>query len=277
MISKSDSKAGPPTPAASPSPTVPTPAETPKTTDISTPTPTPPDTPKTPDQPPPTKTTDNPPDIPTTTDTPHVTIFIKASETVLDGSQSGEPIQGQIVKLVIKEKPALPTTAENRTAMDKGFDKPAPQCTTGADGQCKVDVPAEDRALYALKDTPRTGGKPTNNYRLAVNVMNHTGGVAETTGKPTPAINDAGVTAQFFKVGNRTFVRLGINTPSGVTDNFAEKYGRLLGVPIEVDICLIKEPGPPLGSEPVSYGALNQELPASMIRLRPASTRVSTR
>jgi Bacterial protein of unknown function (DUF922) len=265
----------PPQPAATP---VPQATETPKTTDNPPPT----DTPKTPDQPPLTKTTDNPPpDIPTTTDTPRVTIFIKASETVLDGSQTGEPIQGQVIKLVLKEKPALPTTTESRTAMDKGFDKPAPQCTTATDGQCKVDIPAEDRPLYALKDPPRTGGKPLNNYRLAINVMKHSGGVAETTGKPVPYLNSAtsngDVTAELFRIGNRTFVRLGFNTPSGATDNPVDRYSGLLGVPVEVDICLIKEPGPPLGSEPVSYGAINQELPASVIRLRPASARVLKR
>jgi hypothetical protein len=279
-----DPPAKTPKPEETPTPAnpTPTPTETPKRAETPTPTPTPTETPKTPDQPPPTKTTDNPPpDIPTTTDTPPVTIFIKASETVLEGSETGEPIQGQIIKLVMKEKPALPTTTENRTAMDKGFDKPAPQCTTAGDGQCRVDIPAEDRSLYALKDPPRTGGKPLNNYRLAINVMNHTGGVAETTGKQVPAVNETtskgDVTAELFRIGNRTFVRLGFNTPSGVTNNFVEKYSGLLGVPIEVDICLIKEPGPPLGSEPVSYGAINQELPASVIRLRPASARVSKR
>jgi hypothetical protein len=185
-ISKDGMKV-PPTAVASPSPTASTPTETPKTAE--TPTPTPAETLKTPEQPPPTKTTDNPPDIPTTTETPRVTIFIKASEAVLESGQSGEPIQGQIVKLVIKEKPALPTAPESRTAMDKGFDKPAPQCTTGTDGQCKVEVPQEDRALYALNEAPR-GGKPANNYRLAINVMNHTGGVAETTGKQTLAVGE---------------------------------------------------------------------------------------
>jgi hypothetical protein len=231
--------------------------------------------PATNDNPPPATTTDAPP---TTTDTPQVTIFIKASEAVLDGSQTGEPIQGQIVKLVIKEKPALPTTPESRTAMDKGFDKPAPQCTTGSDGQCKVAVPAEDRALYALNDAPRNTGKPANNYRLSVNVMKHSGGVAETTGKQTPNdITGSGVTAEVFKIGNRTFMRLVFNRPTDVTDDLIEKYRALLGIPVEVDICLIKEPGPPLGSEPVSYGAINQELPASVIRLRPASARVLKR
>jgi hypothetical protein len=40
-------------------------------------------------------------------------------------------------------------------------------------------------------------------------------------------------------------------------------------VPVEIDICLVKEPGPPLGSEPVSYAAINQELPNATIALKP--------
>jgi hypothetical protein len=47
-------------------------------------------------------------------------------------------------------------------------------------------------------------------------------------------------------------------------------------VSVEVDICLIKEPGPPLGAEPVSYAAINQELPHAAIRLQ-ASKRASSR
>jgi hypothetical protein len=222
------------------------------------------------EDPPPAATTDTPA---TTTDTQQVTIFIKASEAVLDGGQTGEPIQGQIVKLVMREKPGLPSITQAKN--DTGFEKPAPQCTTGAGGECKVTVPAEDRALYALNDAPRAGGKPASYYRLAVNVMKHTGGVAETTGKQVSSeISAKGVTAEIFKVGGRTFMRLGFNTPTDLTDDQIEKYRALLGVPVEVDICLVKEPGPPLGAEPVSYSAINQELPHAAIRFQPTSRRM---
>jgi hypothetical protein len=254
----------------------PPPKETPKKPE--TPTATPADPPKTPDPPPPTQTTDNPPDTPKTPDDPPVTIFIKATEAVLDGGQTGEPIQGQVVKLVMKEKPGLPTNAENK--IDTGFDKPAPQCTTGADGQCKVDVPAQDRALYAMSQTPSIGGKPVNNFRMQVNVAKHSGGVAETTGKQLVSLansmSSSNVSAELVKIGNRTFLRLGFNTPGGATDNLLEKFSKLLGVSVEVDICLIKEPGPPLGAEPVSYAAINQELPHAAIRLQ-ASKRAPSR
>jgi hypothetical protein len=80
-------------------------------------------------------------------------------------------------------------------------------------------------------------------------------------------------TAEFVKIGDHTFLRIGFNAPIGATDDLLGKYSKLFGVPLEIDICLVKEPAPPLGSEPVSYGAINRELPASMIRLRPSSRR----
>jgi hypothetical protein len=269
-----------PTPKPSDTP-VATTTENPKT--VSTPTPTPTDTPvATTDKPNTPTTTDTPTPQTTTDDTPpvHITIYIKASEAVLDGSQTGEPIQGQIVKLVMREKPAVPTTAENKT--DTGYDRPAPQCTTGASGECKVDVPPEDRPLYAMNQTPRIGGKPVSHFRLAINLMQHTGGIAETTGKKVPDLKDSmssgNFTAELVKIGERTFVRLGFNTPYGATGDLVKKFSELLGVPVEIDICLVKEPGPPLGSEPpASYQAINQELPHAAIKLRPTQTRASIR
>ena len=254
--------------ASTPTPT-PSPTETPVTTASNTPVPKTTDTPQQP--------TDTPtPQLPT--DTPlQVTIFIKANEAVLDSSQTGDPIQGQIVKLVISEKPALPTTTNDRTTADKGFDKPAPQCTTGADGGCKIDVPPEDRPLYALDNTPRIGSKPVTKFRLTMNVMKHAGGVAETTGKQVRDLSDSvtggNTTAEFVKIGNRTFLRLGFNTSKDMTEDLAEKLSKLLGVPVEIDICLVKEPGPPLGSEPASYSAINRELPNTEIRLQPSAKR----
>jgi hypothetical protein len=260
-----------PTPAPSPSDTpkmASTPTDTPVASNSDTPVPQTTDTPQQP--------TDTPtPEVPT--DTPQITIFIKASEEVLTGGQTGDPIGGQVVKLVMRDKPELPTTTGDRTLTDKGFDKPAPQCTTGADGGCKIDVPAEDRPLYALDKTPRLAGKVVTKFRLAVNIMKHTGGVAETTGKQVPDLKDAltaaNATAEVVSIGSRTFLRLGFNTPYGSTEEFAKRFSELLGVPVEVDICLVKEPGPPLGSEPVSYAAINQELPNATIALDPPAKR----
>src|SRR5262249_25390795 len=151
-------------------PTASTPSPTPTETPVAktdTPTPTPSDTPQQPtDTPTPVVPTDEPP--------VHITIYIKASEVVLTGGgENGPPIEGQVVKLVMRDKPDLPTTTGNRTLTDKGFDKPSPQCTTDAGGGCKIDVPAEDRPLYALDKTPRLAGKPATNFRLAVNIMKH--------------------------------------------------------------------------------------------------------
>jgi hypothetical protein len=275
------SRGDPVTPGYDPSgPSGGTPGATVTPTPLNTPRPTTTDNPKTSSTPTPTETpvattTDTPtPQTTTSDDTPvHITIYIKASEAVLEGGQTGEPIQGQVVKLVMRDKPALPTTTNDRTTADTGFDKPAPQCTTDADGQCKVDVPAEDRPLYAMSQTPRIGGKPVNNFRLAINLMQHTGGIAETTGRSVPSLRGSMTTGKLttepVKIGNRTFLRLGFNTPYGATGDLAEQFSKLLGVPVEIDICLVKEPGPPLGSEqPASYEAINQELPHAAINLR---------
>ncbi len=257
-----------PTPQETPRTDQPSPSPSPTKTPVASNSDTPvPQTSDTPQQP-----TDTPtPQVPTDTPPVQVTIFIKASETVLTGGETGEPIQGQVVKLVMRDKPELPTTTGDRSLTDKGFDKPAPQCTTSADGGCKIDVPAEDRPLYALDKTPRAAGKPATKFRLAVNIMKHTGGVAETTGKPVPDLKDAltaaNATAEVVAIGTRSFLRLGFNTPYGSTEELAKKFSELLGVPVEIDICLVKEPGPPLGSEPTSYAAINQELPNATIKL----------
>jgi len=256
----------PPKTASTPTPQ---PSDTPvaTTTDKPTPQPSPSETPV-------ATTTDTPPSQSTTDDNPpvHITIYIKANEAVLEGGQTGDPIEGQVVKLVMRDKPERPTTVTAKTAADKGFAKPTYQCTTGKGGDCKIDVAEEDRPLYALDKTPRVGGKPVNNFRLSMNVMKHNGGVAEVTGKQVPdlknVVSQGNMTAELVKIGNRTYLRLGFNTPKEVTEDLARKLSELLGVPVEIDICLIKEPGPPLGSEPKSYSAINQELPNATIGVK---------
>src|SRR4029079_10317543 len=112
-------------------------AETPKTTE-----PLPPATPETPDL------TEKPPEEPTTP-IPD-TIFVKAKESVLEGLSTGNPIENQVVKLFPAEEPELPGTGVSKEAEDTGFDKDPVECTTGADGNCAMHVPTEDRALYSL-------------------------------------------------------------------------------------------------------------------------------
>jgi len=266
-----------PTPGTPPiTDNTPTPG-TPPTTD-NTPTPgTPPITDKTPTPNTPPTTDNTPPPTTTTTDnnptpTARVTIYIKASQAVLEGGQTGDPIQGQIVMLVLRNKPAVPSTAESKTANDLGYNKPAPKCPTGANGECKFDLPNEDLPLFALNQEPTTAGKPVNNFRVSLNLMKHNGGVVETTGRTLPDLKTSAIAAnvlvESFKIGNRTFVRLAANTPYGKTDDLIEKFSKLFGVPVEVDICIIKEPGPPLGSEPASFGALNHELPQTSVTMR---------
>jgi hypothetical protein len=70
----------------------------------------------------------------------------------------------------------------SKSAQDTGFDRDAAQCTTGANGECKLQVEPQDRAIYGLASRD---GKP-GNYRLDLNLLKHNGAVAETTGKAAP-------------------------------------------------------------------------------------------
>src|SRR5262245_2294530 len=214
-------------------------------------------------------TTDAPPVTPPTADTPPQipdTVFVKASQVVLEGGRTGSELQNQTVKLVFA-KPDLPGTGASKTAQDTGFDRDPAQCTTGANGQCKIVVHPEDRPLYGLASS---GAKPSH-YRLDLNLLKHSGAVAETTGKAKPDLKDAtpagsNIAASEFKVGNRKFTRLGIDQPHGRSDNFAA-LSRALGAAAETDYCRTKKPGPPLGLEPASLAALNHELPEAAAKL----------
>jgi hypothetical protein len=195
------------------------------------------------------------------------TIFVKAKESVLRGEEKGEPIENQVVKLFPTEEPDLPGTG-TKEAQDTGFDKDPVQCTTGADGECKAQVPPEDRAAYGLPDT---GALPAH-YRADYELPKDSGGVAETIGKPaepdvktgTPA--GAEVKYEEFKIGNRTFVRLVYVLPHDVEHDFEEQFKPVLGESYEEDYCRDKQPGPPLGMQPSSFSALNHDLPEASVR-----------
>jgi hypothetical protein len=222
----------------------------------------PPDTPTTTDAPPTAvtpPTADTPPQIPDT-------IFVKTSEAVLEGGQTGSELQNQTVKLVFT-KPDLPGTGASKTAQDTGFDRDPAQCTTGAGGECKIQVHPDDRPLYGLASS---GAKP-GHYRLDLNLLKHSGAVAETTGKTVPDLKNAAlaggnIAASEFKIGNRKFTRVGIDQPYGRSEDRAA-YSRALGSNAETDYCRTKKPGPPLGLEPSSLGALNHELPEAALKL----------
>ena len=172
----------PPTPEAPtvtgvPPEEIPTPSEpapeTPKVTETQPeqPPPTTPETPKVtegqPEQPPTTpetpKVTETPPEAPPAQPpSPSITILYKVKESVMEGQPTGAPIENQIVKLFPTDEPDLPGIG-SKEAEDTNFDADPVQCTTGADGACKMQVPMKDRPLYGL---PSTDAKPGKYYRL---------------------------------------------------------------------------------------------------------------
>ena len=222
----------------------------------------PPPPPKTPEEPPPGTTPEEPPLIPDT-------VFVKAKESVLQGAPSGNAVPGQTVKLLPAEKPDLPGSGQTRTAQDTGFDRPPAQCTTGADGTCKMDVPPQDRSHYGLASR---AGQAKQNYRVDVDMRKTTGAVIETTGRSKPefpagALGIA-IRGDDLKVGNRTFTRVQSASIPG-TDFSPREHFSKPGSAYEEDICRDKQPGPlALSTEPTVAPGL--DLPQMTIRLRRA-------
>jgi hypothetical protein len=257
----------PRTPTTEMPPRTPT-TETPRTPTTETPrTPTT-DTPRTPETPPPTQTTDAPPQTPTSDDIPS-TVFVKANEEVVRGEPTGQPLASQIVKL-LAERPALPSSRETKTAQDTGFDKPPAQCTTGADGRCKFEVPADERPVYGLPVTDTAARRP--NYRVEFNALKSSGGVAEITGRSPPAertpTDGGNIASEIFNIGNRIFQRFGFNTPYESREDVEASYRSVFGDRYQVDTCETKKlPGLPLDIEPSSFNGHNHELSRATIKL----------
>jgi hypothetical protein len=222
--------------------------------------------PRTPDTPP-ARTTDAPPTTPTSDDIPS-TVFVKANEEVLQGTPTGQPLASQTVKL-LAERPALPSSREIKTAQDTGFDKPPAQCTTGADGRCKFEVPADERPVYGLPVADTAARRP--NYRVEFNALKSSGGVAEITGrKPATesAPADGNLASDLFNIGNRIFQRFGFNTPYESREDVEASYRSAFGDKYQVDTCETKKlPGLPLGIEPSSFNEPNHELSQATIKL----------
>jgi hypothetical protein len=217
---------------------------------------------KTPDQPTTEKPPSDTPPVTTTEATPtdDVVILFKGDQAVLERGQTGDPLKGEHLMLAFK-KPDLRESGTGKPATDdSGFDKNGVHAVTGADGQAKLTVPAEDRALYLSS----LGDKPNKYYRVDADALKNTGSVSEIAANAKPdltsgAPNGGTVIAEVFKIGDRTFVRRLYSAPFGV--NVV-----LLGDQ-KVDWCRVVEPGPALGMDPEYPSALHLELPHATIKL----------
>jgi hypothetical protein len=245
---------GKPTPAASPTPT------TPPTTDI---------TPAAPD--------DTPSEIPDDAE-------LKVDQEVVEGGQTGQPLEGQTIKLLLSQKSDLPVPVDPKasiparnSASDTKFDKSPNQCTTDANGGCKIQIATDDRPSYGLP-SPRKGVHRT--YKLAIARPQTSGGVAEITpGKDKidpKALQSLGnkLASSTFKIGNRSFIRFALESKYGIEPSLAPKLKEAYGPSYEEDICDEKYPGGLSAEEtPGAFGASEPELPGATISLRGEQTK----
>jgi hypothetical protein len=230
--------------------------------------------------------------IPPVANTPPVTntppgtpiiIFVKATQSVLEGQPQGTGLPGYNTAVFPAFKPELPFTAgESQTAQqDSGFDKDPVKCTTGQGGECKLELDASTLNDYGIGVNLEAGvtlnSRLGSNYRLDYSVPQTAGGVVETTGlNVIPDIqaglpNRVNVAPEAFNIGDRSFLRLGFNQPFGLNYDLDNHYTKLFGdrpVIYIIDFCRDKQPGPPLGTQPVSFSLLNRALPEATLRLR---------
>jgi len=233
-----------------------------------------------------------------------VTIIFKVTETVLQGGSQGEETKTVMAKFTAPE-PALPKTGQTKTAkakLDTGHDRSPVTCNTGADGRCKAQIPADEREIYGLPALPRAVGlqdktaadadndpllefvkaysaiEASQNFGVELPPAKNTGMVIQSgPAKPNLALLAAaladlppGVQVQKsdFKIGDKTYTRVAFTGPDKSTAEAARKFADRLGKDAQIDQCGEKAPGPPLGMMPVSFSALNSELPQTTVDLR---------
>jgi hypothetical protein len=201
---------------------------------------------------PPTSTTDVTP--PALDDTPSEipdNVELKVTQEVLQDGQTGQPIEGQTIKLTQSEKADLPVPVDPRkpvpteTAVDRGFDKPTSQCVTDARGACTIPVSPDDRPHYHLPELAK--GKHQN-YRLDIARPQTSGAVAEIKpGKEKidpKALQSIGhdILSSTFKIGDRMFTRLSLETKYDADARLAPKFTDAYGPSYEEDLCREKYP-----------------------------------
>lgn len=229
-----------------------------------------------------------------------ITIHFKVEESVLKGGAQGDEIKESKIAKLITEEPELPKTGRTKTAkteVDKGYDKSPVTCVTDG-GRCKAVVPADERDAYGLSVLPpsaastdkmgsnadllrdfirRHGGLDSDNYSVALSEPHTTGVVLKKTAnaltpKQQAALADAPtgvmVSKTDFKVGGKSYTRIGITGPPEVVALIAKALTDSFGKDAQIDLCDEKAPGPPLGMTPVSFSALNRELPHATLDLR---------
>jgi hypothetical protein len=223
----------------------------------------------------PTTTTDVTPTVPD--DTPSEipdNVEMKVKQETLKEGQTGEPIEGQTIKLAQSDKDDLPVPldpskpAPTRTAeSDRGFDKPTSQCVTDAKGSCTIPVSADDRPHFHLPELAK--GKHQN-YQLEITQPLTSGGVAEILpGKDKidpKTLQSAGhsITSETFKIGERTFARFSLQTSYDADEKLSPKLAETYGPSYETDLCKEKYPDGPFDSA----GKHGSELPGAVVTIR---------
>jgi hypothetical protein len=222
-----------------------------------------------PDHPPP-QTTDNPP--PTTTvdvQTPPITVTVQTFEKVPDNNgqtENGSALGGQVVMLMY----AKPDLMRTEDTSGSGSDRDPAKVTTDAQGHGVIHVRPDERTLYGLT----SGGAKTANYRLELNDLKHSGGLADITGRTVPSdlssvLPKGGqVATSVFHVGSHTYLRISIATPYANAEDLMGAFSKALGVDTEIDTCDTDKPADDVDDNvQISSSPFQGGLPSAIISL----------
>ena len=185
-----------------------------------------------------------------------------------------------------------------RRKLDQGHDRSPVTCTTGTGGRCKAQVPADERESYGLPVLPARSRPAETSPRLSPMAIaleffrpqrprqpKTTAWLlarAEITGVVIQKSSAKLTSAQLAALDGCAARRPGRD--SRLQDRRQDLHARRLrgprtpslprrrrnspirfGQDVQIDWCDEKAPGPPLGMTPVSFSALNSELPQATL------------
>lgn len=206
-----------------------------------------------------------------------VPVFVKAKTALLDGAATGvtagTAVAGQVIKFLDTTVTDMALPSEGGTKVDTAYAEDPLQCTTDANGNCKIDVPdslirGDGVGFGSDMYTYTPGGKlpellgiefevtPTQGQILKVDAPAGAGAKQDGAALEDAVIGALGdykydYTASLSLAG-KDYYSYG-NTGYGAKIDWNLSLGTTYDYAVVVDYCRDKQPGPPLGWEPADY------------------------
>lgn len=202
-----------------------------------------------------------------------IRIVFKASDEAIEAGSRVSSIKSGSLKLTTSKDQPLPTTdTVTKTALDTGSDADPVTCRYGKDGECTVHLAAKDAPNFGFPPISSRNYSASlpfhNNNGVVIQEKTSAGGAAASRENLPEAPAGVLVTTSNFSIGNQGFTRVSMVGADAIAAEYIAKLRQKLGDRVQIDWCIIYEPGPQLGAEPISYSAIHADLPNATIKLR---------